>query len=90
MSKALSSSSRWLAFGIAASSCSGMVIRSICGVAVSLSAAVSLAQPEPMSVLSTSTSNEVASTLTTLAIWRSEAVERSTPRIVSEVCGSTR
>ncbi len=49
-SKALSSSSRWLAFGSALSSCSGIEMRSTCGVPVSVRAAVSLAQPAPMSV----------------------------------------
>ncbi|OIQ64521.1 hypothetical protein GALL_539290 [mine drainage metagenome] len=56
MSNALSSSSRWLAFGIALSSFSAIEIRSICGVAVSAIAAVSDAQPVPTSVWSISTS----------------------------------
>ena len=61
-SKALSSSSRCDAFGSAESSCSGIEIRSTCGVPVSAVAAVSVAQPAPMSVWSTSTSNALAST----------------------------
>ena len=56
-----------------ASSCSGIEIRSTCGVPVSVRSAVSLAQPAPTSVWSTSTSNALASTVTTLAIARIDA-----------------
>ena len=89
-SKALSSSSRCDAFGSAESSCSGIEMRSTCGVPVSAVAAVSVAQPAPMSVWSTSTSNALASTVTTLAMVRIEADERSTPTIWLAVSGSTR
>ena len=89
-SKAESSSSRCDAFGSAASSCSGIEIRSTCGVPVSALAPVSLAQPEPMSVWSTSTSKAPDSTCTTLATVRSEAEERSTPTICAAVTGSTK
>ena len=74
-SNALSSSSRCDAFGSAESSCSGIEIRSTCGVPVSATAPLSVAQPEPMSVWSTSTSNAPASTVTTLAMVRIEADE---------------
>ena len=43
-----------------------------------------------MSVWSTSTSNALASTVTTLAMVRIEADERSTPTIWLAVTGSTR
>ena len=55
-SKAASSRMRWLDCGLAESSCSGIETRSICGVPVSDAAAVSLAQPEPISLWSISTS----------------------------------
>ncbi len=89
-SKAVSSSRRWLAFGSAESSCSGIEMRSTCGVPVSATEAVSVAQPAPMSVWSTSTSKALDSTLTTLAMVRIDADERSTPTISAAVCGSTR
>ena len=88
-SKALSSSRRWLAFGMAESSCSGIEMRSIVGVPVSTCGPVSVAQPEPTSVWSISTSNDVASTATTCATERNDEVLFRTDLIVSEVCGST-
>ena len=65
-------------------------MRSTCGLAVSAVAVASLAQPEPPSLRSISTSNEVASTCTTLATARSEDVETSIERMASAVCGSIR
>ena len=90
MSNALSSSKRCDALGSADSSCSGMVMRSICGVSVSETEPLSVAQPAPTSVWSTSTSKVVASTFTTDAIERTEAVTFSTDFTVFAVCGSTR
>jgi hypothetical protein len=78
------------AFGIAASSCSLIEMRSITGVAVSVVAAASVAQPEPTSDRSTITSNEVASTCTTLAIDRSDEVDKQHRLDALRVCGSTR
>ena len=89
-SKALSSSNRWLDLGIADRSCSLIEMRSMIGVVVSACAAVSVAQPDPTSVRSISTSNDGASTLSTLATLRSDDVVNSSDRIRSEVCGSTR
>ena len=60
------------------------------GVPVSVTAAASVAQPCPTSEWSIRTSNEVASTCTTLAIARIDAVEDRTLLIWSAVCGSTR
>ncbi len=90
MSKAESSRSRCDTLGSADSSCSGMLIRSICGVEVSAEATVSVAQPEPRSPRSAITSKLEDSTVTTLAICRIDAAERSCDRICSAVSGSTR
>ena len=56
MSKAESSSRRCEAFGSAESSCSWIAIRSMVGVPVSVTYPVSVAQPEPTSPWSISTS----------------------------------
>ena len=65
-------------------------MRSITGVAVSAKFTSSVAQPVPRSVRSITTSNELDSTFTTLAIARIEAVERNTPWIRSLICGLIR
>jgi hypothetical protein len=78
MSKAASSSSRCDALGSADSSCSGIEMRSICGVSVSAVAVTSSDQPAPTSVASIRTSKEVASTVTTLAIARRLEADRRT------------
>ena len=89
-SKALSSSRRWLAFGMAASWCSRIEMRSISGVAVSLTDPVSVTQPVPTSDRSISTSKFEASTVTTLAIDRIDPVATNIDFTVSAVRGSTR
>ncbi len=65
-------------------------MRSITGVAVSTALAVSVAQPVPTSVRSMMTSKLIASTFTTLAIARIDAVDRSTDMMRSDISGATR
>jgi endonuclease III len=65
-------------------------MRSMAGVAVSAVAAASVAQPDPDVAAVDQHVERTASTCTTFATARSDAVEDSIERMLSAVCGSTR